>query len=114
MTRAEKALFALAATVMVLIIGIVGAYWWANTVPSPPKGVPATAVFLWGPHVGFPGPRRGWWLVCSEEAGHNRCTLTGIDGNVQYDGEFVPYGHKAAIPASQLKIDPVKTREHKV
>lgn len=114
MTRSEKAATAFAVVVAVFIVGVVGAYWWANTVPSRPKGVSSNAVFLWAPYVGFPGPRRGWWLACSEQTGHNRCTLSGVDGNAEYEGEFVPYGRKPAIPADQLRIDPIKTREHKV
>jgi hypothetical protein len=104
----------IAVIVAVLIAGIAGAYWWANTVPSRPQGVSGNAVFLWAPYVGFPGPRRGWWLVCWEADGRNRCQLNGVDGSIEYEGEFVPYRRKGPVPASQLKIDPTKTREHKV
>jgi hypothetical protein len=114
MTRREKAVAALAATVMFLITGVVGAYWRANTVPSRPRGVSSNAVFLWAPYVGFPGPRRGWWLACSQQARHTRCTLSGVDGDAEYEGEFVPYNRNAAISADQLRIDAIKTREHKV
>jgi hypothetical protein len=114
MTRCGKVLAVLAATGGVLIISVVGAYWWTNTVPSRPKGVASNAVFLWAPYVGAPGPRRGWWLGCSEQTGHTRCTLSGVDGNTEYEGEFVPYDHNAAISADQLRIDANKTRENKV
>jgi hypothetical protein len=114
MTRSEKAGAALAAIVAVFIMGVVGAYWWANTVPSRPKGVSSNAVFLWAPYAGFPGPRRGWWLACSEQARHAYCVLSGVNGDIEYDGEFVPYNHQAAIPADQLRINAIKTREHKV
>ncbi len=114
LTRSEKVGLAFGATVAILVFGVVGSYWWANTVPSRPKGVSSNAVFLWAPYVGFPGPRRGWWLACSEQLGHNRCTLSGVDGDVEYEGEFVPYGRKAAIPRDQLSIDAIKTRDHKV
>jgi hypothetical protein len=114
MTRREKAVAALAATVVLLIIGVAGAYWRANTLPSRPRGVSSNAVFLWAPYVGFPGPRRGWWLACSEQAGHTRCTLSGVKGDAEYEGEFVPYDRNAAISADQLRINAIKTREHKV
>ncbi|HKD79290.1 MAG TPA: hypothetical protein VKH81_06315 [Candidatus Angelobacter sp.] len=94
--------------------GIVVAYWWSNKIPNRPKGVSANSVFLWAPYVGLPAPRRGWWMACWEESGYNRCRLSGIDGDTKYEGEFVPYGHKGMVPADQLKIDPNKTREHKV
>lgn len=98
----------------IAVIGVVGAYWWSNTVPSRPKGVASDAVFLWAPYVGFPGPRRGWWLVCSEQAGHIYCTLSDVNGNLEYNGQFVPYDRQAAIFANELRIDTIKTREHKV
>jgi hypothetical protein len=110
----EKAIYAVAVIAALLIIGLVGAYWWAGQIPSRPKGVAANAVFLWAPHVGFPGPRRGWWLSCSEDVGHNRCKLCDVDGNTEYEGEFVPYGDKGSVPTDQLKIDPEKTRDNKV
>lgn len=114
MTLFEKATYAVAAGIALLIVGLVVAYWWAGRIPSRPKGVAANAVFLWAPHVGFPGPRRGWWLSCSEDAGHNRCKLSDVDGNTEYEGEFVPYGDKGPVPADQLKINPEKTRDNKV
>ena len=114
MTLFEKAIYAVAAAVALLIVGLVVAYWWAGQVPGRPKGVAPNAVFLWAPHVGFPGPRRGWWLSCLEDVGHNRCRLSDVDGNTEYEGEFVPYGDKGSVPADQLKIDPEKTRDNKV
>ncbi len=110
----DKAVYAVAAVATLLIGGLVFAFWWAGRIPSRPKTVAATAVFLWAPHVGFPGPRRGRWLSCSEDAGHNRCKLSDIDGGTKYEGEFVPYGDKAPIPADQLKIDAEKTGDNTV
>ncbi len=114
MTLFEKASYAVAAGVALLIVGLVLAYWWAGRIPSRPKEVAANAVFLWAPHIGFPGPRRGWWLSCWDNAGHNRCKLSDVDGNTEYEGEFVPYGEKGSLPADQLKIDPEKTSDNKV
>jgi hypothetical protein len=68
MTLLEKALYAIAAAGVSLILIIVGAFWWANTVPGRPKNVAANAVFLWAPYVGLPAPRRGWWLACNRSS----------------------------------------------
>src|SRR2546421_1171471 len=114
MTQSERAVYFVAATVALLIVGAIGAFWWAGTVPSRPKGVAANAVFLWAPHVGLPAPKRGWWMACWENAGRNYCKLSGIDGNPEFEGEFVPYGRKGPFQADQLRIDPTKTREQKV
>jgi hypothetical protein len=71
-------------------------------------------VFLWAPNVGLPAPRRGWWLSCSENDGHNRCKLTDVDGNTEYEGEFTPYDDKGPVPKDQLNIESEKTRDNKV
>lgn len=114
MTKPMRALLMVTAIIAVLIAGIAGAYWWANTVPSRPQGVSSNAVFLWAPYVGFPGPRRGWWLACWEADACNRCKLNSVDGSIEYEGEFVLYGDKGPVPASELRINPTKSREHKV
>jgi hypothetical protein len=88
-----------------LALGIVGAYWWSNTVPARPAGVASDAVFLWAPYVGLPAPRRGRWLSCSTgSATHYRCTLTQITGRVEYTGEFIPYPQSNRVPGSEAAI----------
>jgi hypothetical protein len=116
MTLFDKAVYTLAAVAVILIVGLVVAYRVANTVPSRPKGVAHNAEFLWAPAVGFPGglPRRGWWLTCWENAGHDYCMLNDIDGNTEYEGEFIPYANRNAMPTDQLEIDAGKTTEHKL
>ena len=114
MTVFEKSIYAVAAVVALLIGGLVVAYWWAGRMPSRPRGVAANGVFLWAPHVGFPGPRRGWWLSCWVDAGHDRCKLSDVDGHAEYEGEFVPFGDKTPVPADELKIDAEKTSDNKV
>jgi hypothetical protein len=114
MTSFEKGVYTVAALMALLIAGLVGASWWSGTVPSRPKGVATNAVFLWAPHLGFPAPRRGWWLSCWEMPGTIFASLSDFDGNAEYEGEFVPYADKGVLPTDQLKIDPEKTRENKV
>ena len=114
MESLERALYATAVILAVLLGGLVVAFWWSGTVPSRPKGVAANAVFIWAPAVGLPAPRRGRWLSCWESAGHNRCKLSAMDGNTEYEGEFIPYRLKGSVPADQLKIDAEKTRDDDV
>ena len=106
--------YAVAAGLVLALACLFFAFWWAGRVPSRPKGIAANAVFLWAPHVGLPAPRRGWWLSCSENDGHNRCKLTDIDGNTEYEGEFVPYDDKGPVPEGELNIETEKTRDNKV
>lgn len=112
MTGRTKTAVVLGAVGVVLVLGIIGAYWRSNTVPSKPKGISADAVFLWAPYVGVPGPRRGWWLYCQQKLnGRIWCTVSEIDGATKYEGEFIPY-QKGVIAASDVqKIDPIKSRE---
>ena len=73
----QKATIAVAALFALLVIGFWLTDRLAKTVPGRPKDVPADAVFLWAPAVGFPGvlPRRGSWLACVEDQGQDRCSL---------------------------------------
>jgi hypothetical protein len=114
MTLFEKMSVALGIILFVLVAVFFGAYWWSTKTPHRPKQVASNAVFLWAPYVGFPAPRRGWWLSCSNEAGHDLCRLSDIDGNTEYHGEFVTYGTMTAIPESQLRIDPKRSTDHKI
>lgn len=116
MTLSQKSVYVFVAILALLILGLVGAYRLANTIPSRPKGVASNAVFLWAPAVGFPGglPRRGWWLSCWANAGHDRCRLSDVHGNTEYEGEFVLYGDKGSAPTDQLNIEPEKTSDNKV
>jgi hypothetical protein len=114
--REGRLLYFVAAVVGLLIVGAVGAAWLAGTIPSRPKGIASNAVFLWALAVGFPGglPRRGDWLACRENAAHDDCKLSDIDGSTEYEGNFVAYGEKSSLPADQLQIETEKTSENKV
>jgi hypothetical protein len=110
----EKMSTALGIILLVIVGGFFVAYRWSSTPPNRPGEVTPNAVFLWAPHVGLPAPRRGWWLSCRYETNRDYCRLSDIHGTTQYDGEFITYGTKTALPASELKIDPEKSTEHKV
>lgn len=114
MTLPAKVLWVIAATIALLAVVIIGAFWWARTVPSRPNGVAADAVFLWAPNVGLPAPRRGWWISCEEDADRNRCTLSDINGKTEYEGEFLSSDGGGPLPSNQLKIDANKTQNNKV
>jgi len=98
-----------------LVAWLVATYLLANRIPSRPNGVARDAVFLWAPAVGFPGglPRRGWWLACWENAGHDRCRLSDIDGGTKYEGEFIRYGDRRSVAARELQLDSSKTTAEK-
>ena len=113
-TPVEKIMLVIGVVGTVLIVGFFVASYWSARVPSRPKGVSSDAVFLWAPAVGFPAPRRGSWLSCSEQDQHDLCTLSNIEGGTEYEGEFVRYGDRGVVPAAQLRIDPDKSRRDAV
>ena len=102
-----------AALFTLAVIAIAGAYWWSNVPPSRPKSVPSTAVWLWGPNVGLPGPKRGLWLDCRRgsvrEAIH--CATTDKAGVVEYEGEFLLYPRPNGTTTS-LEIDYVRMQHN--
>jgi len=95
---------------MLVIMVVIGGYWWSNFGPFRPKAVSRTAVFLRAPATGGPSGPRGVWLVCWQSSGENRCRFSEKDGATIFEGVFIPYGRKEAIPTDLLKIDTSKTK----
>ncbi len=95
---------------VLLIMAVIGGYWWSNFGPFRPTSVPRTAVFLRAPATGGPSGPRGEWLACWESNGENFCRLSARDGTTSFEGVFVPYKRKGPVPADQLKVDASKTR----
>ena len=114
MTLIDRAVYAIAVILAMLIAGYAVAYWWTSRVPGRPPGVRADAVFLWAPAVGLPAPRRGDWLACWRENQLILCEMNHIDGAPEYKGEFVPYARSRPTSTIALKIDTSKSGENKV
>jgi len=53
-------------------------------------------------------------MACWPDSSRILCQLNNIDGTLEYQGEFLPYGKKRSIPPSAVRIDAEKTREDKV
>ncbi|HWR35442.1 MAG TPA: hypothetical protein VN622_06185 [Clostridia bacterium] len=105
----EKSVAVLTVLVVAIIVAVVGGYWWSNSTPHRPRGVPESAVFLRAPATGAPGAPRGQWLSCWVSEGHNRCKLTDKDGSTKFEGDFLPYGRDGVVAEAQLKINLAKT-----
>ena len=99
------------ALVVLLIAALSTAYLLSNSEPSRPSNVAVDAVFLWAPYVGFPGPRRGWWVSCKEEKEQVMCEENEIDGSAKFGGEYELYKQKTASATVNFRIDPKKSRE---
>jgi hypothetical protein len=99
-----------AALFVLALIAVVGAYWWSNIPPNRSPGLPADAVWLWGPAVGLPAPKRGTWLNCwiatnAGAPGQFHCKTTDKSGRQLYEGVFLPYKQEGLISQSELIID---------
>lgn len=105
----EKSGAVLTVLVVAIIVAVVGGYWWSNTTPFRPKGVPSTAVFLRAPATGAPGAPQGEWLACTEREGHNYCRLTDKSGRTEFEGEFIRSHGSNAVPDDQLRINALAT-----
>jgi hypothetical protein len=102
---------AITGILVMLIMALLGSYWWSNIGPFRPTGVPRNAVFLRAPATGGLGAvPRGEWLACWESNGENRCRFNGKDGATLFEGVFIPYRRKASVPSDQLKIDTSATK----
>jgi hypothetical protein len=98
---------------ILLVIAVVGEFWWAGVEPRRPSGVPNDGVFLWAPYRGIPKRIKGIWLNCWQEStGSDQCRVSAQDGEVIFKGEYVPYGQTAPVPSSRLRIDPEMSRRY--
>jgi hypothetical protein len=114
MTGDEKVRAVLWTDALTFAVGTPALYWWSGTTPGRPKTVASNAVFLWAPNLPFPRPRRGSWLSCSCDAGHDHCTLSTVDGVHEYSGEYITYGSQTAAIDGQLGIDPKESTKNGV
>lgn len=93
-----------------LIVAIVAAFWWAGVPPRRPRSLPRGAVFLWGPHLGIPKPKKGLWLNCWQGAsGRDQGGLSQQNGERIYQGEYLSYKQAYPVAESERKIDAVKS-----
>jgi hypothetical protein len=96
----------LSVCVGLLIVAVIGAYWWSNIPPRRPLGVSSNAVFLWAGHLGLPAPKHGTWLECWTDStvGENRCRLTEMDGTRSFEGAFLANRGNSPVPQSDLHV----------
>lgn len=110
---ATKIAKALIIFVLLVVMYVVGQFWWAGVTPRRPSALPADAAFLWAPYRDIPKAVKGIWLNCWQDpAGRDQCRVSRQNGSLIYQGEFIPYKRNAPVPARELIIDPVKSREY--
>jgi hypothetical protein len=94
-----------------LILITLGVTWWTGRQPQRPRGVAANAIYLERSVVPFKTSTEGNWLECwfDDRELVNRCKLTDKTGDVKYDGVFVPYQDRSAVPQDELIFDSHRT-----
>ena len=110
--------------VLITIIAVLGAFvariQWANSVPSRPKTLPATAIWIPAPPAPLDFSPRGYWLACwlSTTRNVDRCALTDYNGKeVTYfkgDPGFEPEDYSATtgpnpVPEARLHLQAVSS-----
>jgi hypothetical protein len=94
----------LAATIIIVLVGLRVLIWWGHSTPRRPQNLPSNAVWVPGPRVALDLSRRGDWLGCSVEESHNRCVVTQANGTVEYDSLFSPLSGTGSVPEERLRF----------
>ena len=97
--------------VLITIIALLGAFvariQWANSVPSRPKTLPATAIWIPAPPAPLDFSPRGYWLACWLDGTRNvdRCKLTDYRGrNPKFEADYSPVTGPNPVPEDRLHL----------
>jgi hypothetical protein len=103
--------------VVVAALGaVISRIQWANSIPSRPKKLSATATAVWVPAPPAPldfSPR-GYWLVCWLDGARNvdRCELTDYMGdNPSFVADYSPLAGQNPVPENRLHLRSVSSEE---
>jgi hypothetical protein len=102
--------------IFVAIIAVLGAVavrlQRAASVPSRPKSLPATAIWVPAPPAPLDFSPRGYWLACWFDATRNvnRCKLTDYKGrNPTFEADYSPVTGTNPVPEVRLHLKPLKS-----
>jgi hypothetical protein len=101
--------------VVVVILAIVGGgvarIQWANSIPSRPKDLPATAIWVPAPSAPLDFSPRGYWLACWLDTARNvdRCELTDYKGHPSFEADYSPLAGPNTVPQTRLHLQTVSS-----
>ena len=74
--------------------------------PALPKDMPAGAHFVESGYDLQHNEAKGDWIACSTDSAQNAdfCRVTDAQGEVVYQGDFLPFNSEQPIPADQLQV----------
>jgi hypothetical protein len=90
---------------------VVGRIQWAASVPSRPKELPPTAIWIPAPPAPLDFSPRGYWLACWLDAARNvnRCKLTDYKGNPKFEADYSPTAGLDPVPEARLHLKSVSS-----
>jgi hypothetical protein len=103
-----------------IVIGIVVALeatiariQWANSVPSRPKSLPATAIWIPAPPAPLDFSPRGYWLACWLDTTRNvdRCKLADYKGSPSFEADYSPVTGPNPVAEDRLHLRSVNSEE---
>jgi hypothetical protein len=88
-------------------VAVVGRLHWAISVPSRPKNLPTTAIWVPAPPAPLDFSPRGYWLACWLDTirNANRCKLTDYKGrNPTFEADYSPVSGPNPVPEDRLHL----------
>ena len=103
--------------IVIVVVAALGAViarvQWAVSVPSRPKDLPATAIWIPAPPAPLDFSPRGYWLACWLDAARNvnRCKLTDYKGNPKFVADYSPATGPNPVSEDRLHLRTVSSEE---
>ncbi len=101
--------------IVIAIVAVLGAIaarlQWAASVPSRPKDLPATAIWIPAPPAPLDFSPRGYWLACWLDAARNvdRCELTDYKGHPNSEADYSPVVGPNPVPEARIHLKSVNS-----
>ena len=99
--------------IVVVLGAVVARIQWANSVPSRPKDLPATAIWVPAPPAPLDFSPRGYWLACWLDAARNvnRCELADYKGSPSFEADYSPITGPNPVKEDRLHLRSVSSEE---
>lgn len=101
--------------IVIALIAVLGAVVaridWANSVPSRPKTLPTTAIWVPAPPAPLDFFPRGYWLACWLDTSRNvnQCELTDYKGHPSFEADYSPVTGANPVPEARLRLQAVSS-----
>lgn len=103
--------------IVIVVVAVLGAVvariHWANSVPSRPMTLPATAIWVPAPPAPLDFSPRGYWLACWLDTirNANRCELTDYRGIPSFEANYSPVTGPNPVAEDRLHFISVSSEE---